>query len=374
MEELKDLNKSKNVSKLVSKEVSKKLRNFSFAIKKACHCEDERSEDVAIAKSLNINEITTQSSIARNDTIRHAELADCELRAELDGKMAKPLQTSIVDPLNASNQAVSASHNETVFSRFTSHFSRKPNPSRPSLKKGRRVAFTLAEVLITLGIIGVVASLTLPSVVAHYKEKVLVTQVQKAYSEMQNALKMYSAQNNCSDITCISDTNQTSAQLADKLFAQFQGAKRCPGTYDYNRKICKAVQIKNKTPYYQDGVASNPDALAPYFISANGVAYQVLQYNKCPSEYEVTLRDEAGFPILDENGKPKKNKGIFVSCALIYFDANGVNKGPNQFGADIYRFNLTYDGKFVSFENMINPALTKGKLEYTPYKLGEPKK
>ena len=58
---------SSNVSKLGSKEVSKRLRNFTFASKKACHCEDERSEDVAIAKSLNINEITTQSSIARND-------------------------------------------------------------------------------------------------------------------------------------------------------------------------------------------------------------------------------------------------------------------------------------------------------------------
>ncbi len=98
-----------NVSKLGSKEVSKRLRNFILAPKKACHCEDERSEDVAIAKSLNINEITTQSSIARNDKYRHPELADCELRAELDGKMAKPLQTSIVDPLNASNQAVSGS-------------------------------------------------------------------------------------------------------------------------------------------------------------------------------------------------------------------------------------------------------------------------
>ena len=38
-----------------------------------CHCEDERSEDVAIAKSLSINEITTQSTIARNDNIRHPE-------------------------------------------------------------------------------------------------------------------------------------------------------------------------------------------------------------------------------------------------------------------------------------------------------------
>ena len=237
----------------------------------------------------------------------------------------------------------------------------------------RKIAFTLAEVLITLGIIGVVAALTLPSVVAHYKEKVLVTQVQKAYSEMQNALKMYSAQNNCSDISCISDTNQTSAQLADKLFAQFQGAKRCPGTWDMTRKICKTVEIKNKTPYYENGVTASGDGFSPVFVSANGVAYKAKQYNKCPDEYEIILRDEAGFPILDEDGKPKKRKGIFTGCANIYIDANGVNKGPNQYGADIYRFMLTYDGKFISYKDMINPALTKGKLEYTPHKLGQPK-
>ena len=50
----------------------------------------------------------------RDDRLRHDELADCELRAELDGKMAKPLQTSIADPLNASNQAVSASQTDEV--------------------------------------------------------------------------------------------------------------------------------------------------------------------------------------------------------------------------------------------------------------------
>ncbi len=334
------------------------MRNYPLAPKKACHCEDERSEDVAIAKSLNINEITTQSSIARNDK----------------SSSETNLTTYRLNDLT--------SFLETVFSRFTSHFSRKRVAF--TLAEGathvgtcdgkRKIAFTLAEVLITLGVIGVVASLTLPSVVAHYKEKVLVTQVQKAYSEMQNALKMYSAQNNCSDISCISDTNQTSAQLADKLFAQFQGAKRCPGTWDMTRKICKTVQIKDKTPYYEDGVTTAGDAFSPAFISANGVAYKVLQYRECPKEYEYTLRDDAGFPILDEAGKPKTYKSLSVNCALIYFDANGVNKGPNQYGADIYRFNLTYDGKFISYYDMINPALTKGKLEYTPYKLGQPKK
>jgi type II secretory pathway pseudopilin PulG len=42
-------------------------------------------------------------------------------------------------------------------------------------------------VLITLGIIGIVAALTLPSLVASYKEKVNVTKLKKAYSAMSQA-------------------------------------------------------------------------------------------------------------------------------------------------------------------------------------------
>ena len=48
----------------------------------------------------------------------------------------------------------------------------------------RKIAFTLAEVLITLGIIGVVASLTLPSVIQNYKKQVTVNQLKKAYSTL----------------------------------------------------------------------------------------------------------------------------------------------------------------------------------------------
>ena len=38
-------------------------------------------------------------------------------------------------------------------------------------------AFTLAEVLITLGIIGVVAVLTVPNIISNYQEKVLDTKI-----------------------------------------------------------------------------------------------------------------------------------------------------------------------------------------------------
>ncbi len=53
-----------------------------------------------------------------------------------------------------------------------------------------KAAFTLAEVLITLGIIGIVAAMTLPTLVAKYKEKQRVTQVKKAYSILSQAYQM----------------------------------------------------------------------------------------------------------------------------------------------------------------------------------------
>ena len=52
-------------------------------------------------------------------------------------------------------------NNDTDFSRFTSHFSLK------------HAAFTLAEVLITLGIIGVVAAITMPTLINNYQKKLL---------------------------------------------------------------------------------------------------------------------------------------------------------------------------------------------------------
>ena len=51
----------------------------------------------------------------------------------------------------------------------------------------KRCAFTLAEVLITLGIIGVVAAMTMPSLIANHREKQIVAQLKKTYSVLQQA-------------------------------------------------------------------------------------------------------------------------------------------------------------------------------------------
>ena len=60
------------------------------------------------------------------------------------------------------------------------------------MKKG----FTLAEVLVTLGIIGVVSAMTVPTLMQNYQRKSYVTQLHKVYNELQQALLQYQTDRN----------------------------------------------------------------------------------------------------------------------------------------------------------------------------------
>ena len=87
---------------------------------------------------------------------------------------------------------------DKVHSLFTTHHSLK----RPAFtlaegathvahwNNSRKIAFTLAEVLITLGIIGVVAALTIPTLMANHRKQVVETSLEKFYSTMNQAIKM----------------------------------------------------------------------------------------------------------------------------------------------------------------------------------------
>ncbi len=52
------------------------------------------------------------------------------------------------------------------------------------------IGFTLAEVLITLGIIGIVASLTIPMLIQDYRNNVAETRLKKFYSTMNQAIAL----------------------------------------------------------------------------------------------------------------------------------------------------------------------------------------
>ena len=72
----------------------------------------------------------------------------------------------------------------------------------PNLAK---VAFTLAEVLITLGVIGVVAAMTLPTLIQNYRNREVESKLQKIYTVMNQAIKMSEIDNGPKeywDMTC----------------------------------------------------------------------------------------------------------------------------------------------------------------------------
>lgn len=62
-----------------------------------------------------------------------------------------------------------------------------------------RFGFTLAEVLITLGIIGVVAAMTIPTLMSNYRKHIIETRLTKFYSTMTQAIKL--AENDYDDIS-----------------------------------------------------------------------------------------------------------------------------------------------------------------------------
>ncbi len=62
--------------------------------------------------------------------------------------------------------------------------------------------FTLAEVLITLGIIGVVAALTIPNMIKNSQKIEYVVAMKKSYTTFQNGMKAYMANQGCNDLQC----------------------------------------------------------------------------------------------------------------------------------------------------------------------------
>lgn len=83
--------------------------------------------------------------------------------------------------------------------------------------------FTLAEVLITLGIIGIVAAMTLPNIVGNYRKKTVETRLQRFYSVANNALKASEAENESWDYWYFetNDTIENTKKWYDTYLAKY---------------------------------------------------------------------------------------------------------------------------------------------------------
>lgn len=99
------------------------------------------------------------------------------------------------------------------------------------MNKMFKLGFTLAEVLITLGIIGVVSALTIPSLVHYFKVKELENSFKKTDSLIQQALKMTSNELELDSLDNLFNIKYDGAkdevqEIAEVFASQFAGATR----------------------------------------------------------------------------------------------------------------------------------------------------
>ena len=160
-------------------------------------------------------------------------------------------------------------------------------------------AFTLAEVLITLGIIGVVAALTLPNIVGYYKRKESSVRIKKFYSIMEQAIRLSEIDN-----AEVMYWEKESMDTDDPDFGTNNPKKTLKYFLSYIEPYLKYTSYDTKGEYIGDG-------------------------NE-PSELRIKMAD--GSLVYLFNG----------SCIDMVLDVNG-KKAPNKWGYDLFDFLLCKD-------------------------------
>lgn len=110
---------------------------------------------------------------------------------------------AIVSDLNEKNNLIKkdllkvSGHPEAlaggVLEKLKGAFSRKPNQNEVKVEI-KQPAFTMAEVLITIGIIGIVAAMTFPALLGNYRKVVTQNKLKVTYSLISQALQMVQAE------------------------------------------------------------------------------------------------------------------------------------------------------------------------------------
>ncbi len=176
-------------------------------------------------------------------------------------------------------------------------------------KKG----FTLAEVLITIGIIGVIAAVTLPALNTNLVKSQLEVQTRKFYTQFTKALDLYKLDNETDSITGMDfDAN-------DFVRKYFKVASQCT-----ELEQCYAKQYQTQ--------AKKTSFATPYW------------FNK---DYTYVLDDGTVFTIETPSDDYP---------GAVYFDVNG-KKGPNKIGYDLWSASIFYDGSVD--ESSVTPEIRK---------------
>ncbi len=191
------------------------------------------------------------------------------------------------------------------------------------------LAFTLAEVLITLGIIGVVAALTIPNLMKNFQNVQYVSGLKKAYTIGTQALKSLTADMGCADdIVCTGLFGSTIpiSTFGNEYVKYFRIAKNCKTSSDlgcWSSKTYTYYDGSNKDAYYQNDAGGSNSYT---FLTADGMSI-FLKSNSL---------DGCSSPTYSNN----RTNDMTVACGELRVDINGP-KEPNLLGRDAFWFFIT---------------------------------
>lgn len=181
-----------------------------------------------------------------------------------------------------------------------------------------RLGFTLAEVLITLGVVGVVAALTISNLVENYRERQTVVRLKQTYSILSQAFLHMVEENGTLDTW--SDNSQEF--LKQEFLKHLTVVKSCNDNY-----WCFANS---------SGLTHNSGIGFSSYTLNNGVVIGI--------GTRITNNGEESWGHCFYKIASSQNKGSIHQgrCGSIQVDING-KKGPNKTAQDIFTFYLYAD-------------------------------
>ncbi len=221
--------------------------------------------------------------------------------------------------------------------------------------------FTLAEVLITLGIIGIVAAMTLPTLISNYQKVVLETAYKKGLSVVANAVQMAMAQNETpgdfASTPIVGCYNNETANNPLPLCLYENSKKMYTVTLDDSRT--QELYNTMSEIYYNMNIGDDPK-LVDIFLPP---AYAGLVINPYSPEWEGVVYtfmtpDGIVFGYLNEfNGAIYSDPNNYNSSTIAGFymlmDVNGAKK-PNKLGEDLFYLGINKRGKVLNMSCALN--------------------
>lgn len=200
----------------------------------------------------------------------------------------------------------------------------------------KKFGFTLAEVLICIGILGVVAAVTLPALNSSVQKQQIGPGLAKAISAIKMANDYAMEHEHVRDLEEILPSNEKELYF-EYILAKYMEYDKVYNTKNYKQfdKVTSFDAINNKEYGYQ-----TKDGMVFFRIPADG--------------QEKTVPVKLNLDDLSYLGK-----GYTGKYWIVYVDINGINKRPNSLGRDVFQLWVDTKGIVIPYGGAAYKNYTK---------------